>query len=352
MFSGKKWRLGFYYILVLALIGACVIMLGFVILTVFRHFGIVEGDNKTYVYTLVSLASTCILLTAGAAIIYGKKIIEPITRISELSERVAHGDFNATLDAKSAIKELQTVIDSFNSMVKELAVNDSLSNDFVANVSHELKTPIAAIEGYATMLQDDTQTEEEKNEYIEKILFNTRRLAELTGNILLLSKLENQTIVTDKKSFSLDEQIRQAILSLEHKWTDKELNLDIDLEEITYYGPEALLPTVWSNLIGNAIKFSPHGGLLGVSLKTDDVDILFSVSDEGPGMSDDVADHIFDKFYQGDKSHKSEGNGLGLTLVKRIITLCGGDVSVSSAPGKGASFYVRLRAATEKETSK
>lgn len=350
MADRKRWKIGFYYILILALIAFCVILLGFTILTVFRHFGIVEGDNKTYVYTLVSLASTSILLTAGAAIIYGKKIIEPITHISELSERVAKGDFNATLDARSGISELQTVIDSFNSMVKELAANESLSNDFVANVSHELKTPIAAIEGYATMLQDDSQTEEEKNEYIEKILFNTRRLAELTGNILLLSKLENQIIVTDKKNFSLDEQIRRAILSLEHKWTDKELDLDIDLDEIDYYGSEALLPTVWSNLIGNAVKFSPRGGLLGVSLKNDGSDVLFSVSDRGPGMSDEVAEHVFDKFYQGDKSHKSEGNGLGLTLVKRIITLCDGEVTVSSTLGKGTSFYVRLHTESREQT--
>ncbi len=342
MFSGKKWRLSFYYILILLLIAIFVIFFGFTILTVFRHFGIVEGDNRTYVYTLVSLVSTSMLLTAGLALIYGKKIIEPITHISELSERVSHGDFNATLDAFSVISELQTVIDSFNSMVKELAANESISNDFIANVSHELKTPIAAIEGYATMLQDESQTEEEKNEYIEKILFNTHRLSELTGNILLLSKLENQTIVTDKRSFSLDEQIRCAILSLEHKWTDKELDLDIDLDEMTYYGSEALLPTVWSNLIGNAIKFSPKNGLLGVTLKREDNDIVFSVSDEGPGMTEEVTDHIFDKFYQGDKSRNSEGNGLGLPLVKRIITLCGGSVSVSSTPGKGSSFYVRL----------
>ena len=342
MDNRKKWKLGFYYLIILALIALCVILLGFIILTVFRHFGIVEGDNKTYVYTLVSLASTSILLTAGAALICGKKIIEPITHISGLSERVSHGDFNATLEARSVISELQTVIDSFNSMVKELAVNESLSNDFIANVSHELKTPIAAIEGYATMLQDDTQTEAEKNEYIEKILFNTRRLSELTGNILLLSKLENQTMINDKKSFSLDEQIRCAILSLEHKWTDKELELDIDLDEITYYGSEELMPTVWANLIGNAIKFSPKYGLLSVTLKKDANDIVFSVSDRGPGMTDEVAEHIFDKFYQGDESRKSEGNGLGLTLVKRIIALCGGEVSVSSTPGKGSSFYVRL----------
>lgn len=219
---------------------------------------------------------------------------------------------------------------------------ETLRSDFVANVSHEFKTPIAAIEGYATLLQNHALPPEKQDHYIEKILDNSRRLSSLSGNVLMLSKLENQETVLDKTEYRLDEQIRQCILMLENKWASKNIEFDMELPRQIYYSSAFLLEQVWINLIDNAIKHSPAGSSIHIAICETSEAIAVSISDDGDGMTEEVQKHIFEKFYQGDKSHKAEGNGLGLALVKRIVDLCKGEIAVESAPGKGSLFIISL----------
>ena len=271
--------------------------------------------------------------------------IDPITRLGAAMKEVAGGNFQITAQCCSKLKEVNDIYASFNLMVQELAATETLQTDFISSVSHEFKTPINAIEGYASLLQDHQQSTEEQQIYIEKILYNTHRLSALTGNILLLSKINNQTIKPQRTGFRLDEQIRQALLLLESRWTQKEIELDVELDGMRYTGCEAVLMQVWINLLENAIKFSVNGGIIHVRLHAlPDGSAEVTIADEGEGMSPETQRHIFDKFYQGDTSHRAEGNGLGLALVQSIVRSHGGTATVESAPGAGATFTVRLPA--------
>ncbi len=272
----------------------------------------------------------------------GRLLLSPLAKISGAFSEVAKGNFSVRLDETSRIDEIYTTSHSFNVMVQELGTIETLRSDFIANVSHEFKTPLTAIEGYATLLQEPGISETQRREYTERIIFNTSRLTTLTGNILLLSKIENQNIPTAVQEYSLDEQIRQTLLMLEKKWNDKEIELDIELDETNIVSCESLLLHVWLNLFSNAIKFSPQKGKVSVTLTKDDINARVVVKDSGPGMDESTISHIFEKFYQGDNSHRAEGNGLGLALVQRILDLCRGKVSVVSEPGKGSEFIVTL----------
>ena len=241
----------------------------------------------------------------------------------------------------SFITEVGESYQSFNVMTKELRATEVLQMDFVSNVSHEFKTPINAIEGYTMLLQGEELSQEQEG-YVEKILFNTKRLSGLVGNILLLSKLENQNIPMKKTKYRLDEQIRQAFLSLESKWTEKEIGFQVELEEVKYTGNEGLLMHIWMNLLDNAIKFSPAKGTITMFLKQEKNSVKFIVEDEGPGIEEDVKTRIFDKFYQVDGSHKAEGNGLGLALVKRIVDSAGGTIKAENREYGGCRFVVEL----------
>lgn len=246
------------------------------------------------------------------------------------------------MNIQEELKEVKDIYDSFNLMVKELGATETLQTDFISNVSHEFKTPINAIEGYASLLQEHQQTQEEQNEYIEKILFNTRRLSSLTGNILLLSKINTQSIKPQRTSFRLDEQVRQAILALEQKWTEKNIDLDVELDKIQYSGYEYLLFHVWTNLIDNAIKFDPPDGMICLRMRQSGGSVIFTIEDNGPGINPEEQERIFHKFYQSDSSRKMDGNGLGLSLVKQIVELSGGAVCVENLPEAGCRFTVQL----------
>lgn len=267
---------------------------------------------------------------------------DPIKQLREGMQKVADGDFSVRLDTKSSSQEIREMFAGFNMMAQELSATEILQTDFVSNVSHEFKTPISAIEGYATLLQGCESADPDQREYVEKILFNTGRLSALVGNILLLSKLENQSIQTNKTVFRLDEQIRQSIVSLEPAWAKKEIEFDVDLESVEYLGNESLLHHVWDNLIGNAIKFNPYGGVVRLRLLREGDAVVFTVEDEGPGLSEESKKHLFDKFYQADNSHKQEGNGLGLALVKRILTITGGKIEAENRTACGCKFTVSL----------
>lgn len=268
--------------------------------------------------------------------------IDPITCLGKAMKEVAGGNFHVAMQSDSKLKEVRDIYESFNRMVKELGNTETLQTDFISSVSHEFKTPINAIEGYASLLQDHHQSPEEQETYIEKILFNTRRLSTLTGNILLLSKINNQSIRPQRTAYRLDEQIRQAIVALEQKWTEKNIDFDVELDKVTYSGYENLLLHVWSNFIDNAIKFDPQGGMICLRLRQTGDEVVFTIDDNGPGVAPEEQKRIFHKFYQSDSSREMSGNGLGLALVKQIVEFSGGTVSVENLPEAGCRFTVRL----------
>lgn len=309
----------------------------FIVWLLNRRFGVWLGIPYTIRVLLISILS-------GAAIAVGlsKIFVSPMMKLGDAMRKVAGGDFTVRLDCTSKIRDVREVYGSFNTMVKELGNTETLQTDFVSNVSHEFKTPINAIEGYASLLQDSQLTDEQKNAYIDKIIFNTRRLSDLVGNILLLSKVNNQTISLKASTFRLDEQVRQSILALESKWEKKEIEFDIDLDEIEYTGYENLLSHVWLNLIDNAVKFSPQNGQIRIRLKQLAGSVTFSIWDNGLPIPEADIGRIFNKFYQGDNSHASEGNGLGLALVRKIVAAAHGTINVTSSEDAGTEFVVAL----------
>lgn len=271
-----------------------------------------------------------------------KWFFDPIKKLCKAMERVADGDLKVRLETKSSAKEIKEIYSGFNLMTNELNNTEILQTDFVSNISHEFKTPINAIEGYSTLLQDNDNLSEEQKQYVDKILFNTKRLSKLAGSILLLSKIENQSIPMHQTNYRLDEQIRQSIVALEPAWEKKNIEFDVELDSIEYVGNENMMHHVWDNLIGNAIKFNPQYGLIRIRMEKQTDDVIFTIEDSGPGISDDAKKHIFDKFYQADSSHKEEGSGLGLPLVKKILSLSNGEISVENLSGGGCRFTVIL----------
>lgn len=284
----------------------------------------------------------CLMLSYGVSYFLMNMIYKPMEQLSEASQQVAKGNYEVQLDYQGHIDELNTMIQNFNFMVQELNSVEIMRKDFIANVSHEFKTPLSSITGYVTLLQDPELSEEERREYIQMAFFNINKLNDLTGNILQLSKLENQSTIEEPVTYRLDEQLREAIVLLEPKWSQKDISLELDLSKTLYTGQQTLLFQVWTNLIGNAIKFSEQCGMIGVHIRQTTEAIEVTVSDSGIGMSEETQNHIFEKFYQGDSSRKAQGNGLGLALCKKIVDLSKRHIYVSSEPGKGSVFMVQL----------
>ena len=309
----------------------------------FRHWFGVTPELPIFVWAMVFSGTIGVAVTNHMT----KMLIDPIAKLRSAMREVADGDFKVEAKCESRIQDVQDIYDSFNSMVRELSTTETLQTDFISDVSHEFKTPINAIEGYASLLEGEPSPEEQRA-YVEKILFNTRRLSALTGNILLLSKLSNQSILPQKTQFRLDEQIRQAIVALEQKWSEKELGFEVELAETPFFGYESLLPHVWTNLIGNAVKFSPKGGEIRIKMMRTEGAVVFTIEDDGPGIVPGDEEHIFTKFYQSESSHGMEGNGLGLALVRQIVEMSGGSVDVQNLEAGGCQFTVRLPLEQEK----
>lgn len=245
-------------------------------------------------------------------------------------------------DTHSPILEVRQIARNLNAMVEELGTVETLREDFIAGVSHELKTPLTAIEGYAVLLGEPDITAAEQRQYTQEILDSSRRLSRMVSSILHLSSLDHCSELPSCREFSLDEQLRQCLLELEPHWTRKHLELDLELPEVRCTGSEELCRQIWQNLYSNAIKFTPDGGTITTRITTEPGWVTVSISDTGIGMPGEVQKHIFEKFYQGDASHSTNGTGLGLALAKRITDLHGGSISVRSAPGEGSCFSVRL----------
>ena len=298
--------------------------------------------TSTSIPLLIQLNIFSLVIALLATHFLSKMFFDPIKELRLGMQKIADGNFDTRLETKSSSEEIQELFAGFNMMAGELGATEILQTDFVSNVSHEFKTPINAIEGYTMLLQSTENIDETENEYIEKILFNTRRLSSLVSNILLLSKLENQSIQTHREKYALDEQIREDILALESLWEPKDIEFDVDLDAVRYYGNKNVLHHVWSNLLSNAIKFSPNGGTIKMRLFKENKKIVFLIEDNGPGLSEEAKKHLFDKFYQADTSHKEEGNGLGLALVKKILFLCDGEISAENIKDGGCRFTVTL----------
>lgn len=288
------------------------------------------------------LVILCILFAVVLTTGFGGQHIRPIQKVNKAMKKVSEGDFSIHLDEGQSVGEIRELISSYNHMVEELSGIEMFRKDFINNFSHEFKTPIVSIRGFAKQLERDDLTDEQRREYTRIIVSESERLANMSSNVLLLTKLENQQIVTDKARYALDEQLRSCILLMEKQWSEKNLELELELDEISYDGNEEMMSHVWVNLINNAIKFSPEGGKLGIGCMRVQDYIVVEVRDEGEGMDPATQMRIFEKFYQGDSAHATEGNGLGLSLVKRIVDLCQGKVTVDSLPGVGTTFYVYL----------
>ena len=291
----------------------------------------------------IELVGVCLLVGILVTSQLSKYFFNPIKKLRFAMDQVADGDFSVRLEEKSTSKEIMEIYTGFNLMANELSSIEILQSDFVSNVSHEFKTPINAIEGYSTLLQGSENLDEDQKKYVDKILFNTQRLATLVGSILLLSKLENQQIPTNQTAYRLDEQIRQSLVALEPAWAKKDIELDVELDRVTYLGNEPMVRHVWDNLISNAVKFSPQGGTVKLRLSKKTRKLKFTVEDQGPGLSEEAQKHIFDKFYQEDSSHKQEGSGLGLSLAKRIVSIEKGQITAENIPEGGCRFTVTLQ---------
>jgi len=268
-------------------------------------------------------------------------------------DKITNGEFNEQIpsirDLNSA-NEFNIIIDQINKMAAELSGVETLRTDFIANVSHELKTPLATISNYGTLLQSPDLSEEERIEYAKSVTENSHRLANLITNILKLNKLENQQIYPKAEPYNLSEQLCECLLDFETAWEQKNLEIDTDIDEgVIINADSELLSLVWNNLFSNAIKFTDDFGRVSVSLKSGNGYATVTVTDTGCGMSSETGRHIFEKFYQGDTSHAAKGNGLGLSLVRHVVDITEGEITVQSELGKGSSFTVKLRCGENEE---
>ena len=297
--------------------------------------------------TLINVILLTLILTVGDTIRRKITVERPTKKILQAGRKMMTGDFSVRIEKSSPATlhdGFDEIADCFNKMAQELSSTETLRTDFIANVSHEIKTPLAIMSNYATLLQESDLSEENRIEYAKAISTSSHRLSNLVSNILKLNKLENQQIAPKFEKYNLSEQLCECLLQFEDAWEQKDLVVETDIDEDVFVISDSeMMSLVWNNLISNAIKFSESGGTLALSLKASEHHATVKVQDTGCGISHDVGAHMFDKFYQGDTSHSTEGNGLGLALVKRVIDITKNTISVESELGKGTAFTVRMR---------
>ena len=315
----------------------------------------IDSKEKTknffiFLLKLIGIALFNVVVIGGTIIrIMSKKLLKPIEKLTEATQKVSAGDFSVRLETMRE-DEIGNLTNNFNNMVIDLESTERLQKEFIDNVSHEIKTPITSIQGFAKLLEDDNLTKEERKEYLNIINEESDRLLNLTTKMLKLSKLQNQSRITNKEQIDVQEQIRKTISLLEPKWSKKEIVFNVSLEQKYFYGDEELIFQVWVNLIDNAIKFSKQKGKINISLKERNNTIEFKIKDSGIGMTEEEQKKIFTRFYQIDKSHSEQGSGLGLAIVKRIIELSNGEIEVKSKKNAGTTIIIRLP--LEKEQKK
>lgn len=304
--------------------------------------GILNEENikSVMVLPIITLAS-CILIGVIVSACSSRAVLKNVREFIEATEKLSRGDFSARLNIKRP-PEFRILSKNFNAMAKELGGIEVLRTDFINNFSHEFKTPIISIKGFAEILKDDDLSKEEKNEYLDIIIEESKRLSSLATNVLNLSKIETQVILNDIQRFNIGEQIRQSILLLDSKFQSKNILLDINIEDCYVNGNKEMLNQVWVNLLDNAIKFNNKNGIVSVNMKKEEGNIFINITDTGLGITRESISKTFDKFYQGDRSHSTHGNGLGLTIVKKIIELHGGTIECDSIVSKGTKFTIIL----------
>ncbi|HJD20345.1 MAG TPA: HAMP domain-containing histidine kinase [Candidatus Gemmiger faecigallinarum] len=335
-------NLFFIIALVLALV-ACAVWLA-------SGFGLLDWTQllRPAAVSIVIYALS-ILIGISVVVMIQKVILNPVRGMVSAMQRLAGGDFSVRMTCQGWMRplELREFTDAFNTAATELGSTEILRKDFINNFSHEFKTPITSLGGFADLLlEDEEMPAGERREYLSIISSESKRLAALANSVLALSRVEAQTILTDAAPFPLAEQLRQSALVTQQKWSRKKsVALTVDIpegDECVYTGSETLLKEVWVNLFDNAIKFSPDGGAVTLTMQRTPGGVTVTVTDQGPGMDAATQARIFDQFYQGDTSHKTEGNGLGLAMVKKIVALHKGHITVDSHPGQGSSFVVWL----------
>ena len=338
----------FVFFLLAAFVTTCCIMLFISALqnTIGRDF----TQPEITLAAKITLVNVLLISALMALIDYLRRkltVERPVRRIVEATSRMIEGDFGVRIEPVSKLGAddgFNEIIECINRMAKELSGVETLRTDFIANVSHEMKTPLAVIKNYGTLLGAADLTEEKRLEYAKAITESTHRLADMMTNILKLNRLENQTIFQTPTTFDLGEQLCEALLQYESVWEKKGIEIETDLAEgVTVSADAELLFLVWNNLLSNAFKFTERGGRVSLAFFADETHATVKISDTGCGMSRDVGAHIFEKFYQGDSSHATQGNGLGLALVKRVVDIMQGEIAVESAVGVGTTFTVRIR---------
>ncbi|MCD7859255.1 MAG: HAMP domain-containing histidine kinase [Firmicutes bacterium] len=353
----KKWSwervlLSLYHYLCFFLVSAflvtCSMMLFLQLLAHSLHMEYtVDMLREAASATFLNVVFLSLLATVLDALRRHFMIDKPVRQIQEAAEQMMQGDFSARIPSFQSINRadgLDEIAQSFNKMAEELAGIETLRTDFISSVSHELKTPLSVIQNYGTLLQQPDLGEEQRIAYTKSITEASRRLDSLITNILKLNKLENQQIFPKAEPYDLNEQLCACLLDFESEWEKKELNIETELaEEVVVCADPERLSLAWNNLFSNAVKFTEPGGTIRLTLKAEGDDVVVCVSDTGCGIDPEVGKHIFEKFYQGDTSHATQGNGLGLALVKRVIDIINGEISVSSEKGKGSTFTVKIR---------
>lgn len=339
--NAKSMTLGNYFIIFLIVLFFCGSYAGLYFLQV---------KESPTIYVILSMFTYLVIISLVVCVLFAffrqRMVMRPVRQLCRAAQKVAAGDFSVCLpptrtDGKK--DEFEVLFEDFNTMVTELASTEMLKNDFVSNVSHEIKTPLAVIQNYATILQSEQLTDAERKEYSARIKEASEKLNVLITNILQLSRLENQKICPALRPFILSEALSRSILDFDSLLEEKFIDLQVDLDDTLVITSDAdLLDCVWRNLLSNAIKFTQPGGCITVLLTRQDDRAVVSIQDTGCGISADAQKHIFDKFYQEDSSHTTQGNGLGLALVKQIVTLLNGTIAVQSVPGQGSCFTVSL----------
>lgn len=297
-----------------------------------------------YISALLILYGTFIVLLVVLIPMYVamyKNKKKALDTISEAIRKVASGDYGFKIKTEK-VNELTPVYEDFNKMSADLESVQMLRNDFINNYSHEFKTPIASINGFASLLLEKNVSEEERKQYLEIIVEESSRLSKLAANTILLSKLNSQQIITDVEKYDLSEQLRQCSIILSKAWLDKKIKFVCELPDVDFYGNKELMQHLWINILGNAVKYTPSGGKIYVNIMSDEEYIKVEISDTGEGMDEETIQHLFEPYYQGDTSHSRQGLGLGLAICKRIVELCGGRISVQSKKGAGSAFTVIL----------
>lgn len=335
------------FFLIVAFVISCCMMLFVSILSETLDVTLTEENVQVAAkLTFLNVLFLSLLFTLSDALRRKIMIDRPVKRITAAAKKIMQGNFDVRIKRVNGIVGtggFNEIIDCFNKMTEELSGTETLRTDFIANVSHELKTPLAVMQNYGTMLQQPGLSEERRLEYSKGITDASRRLANLITNILKLNKLENQQIFPVVEEYDIGEQLCECLLQFENEWERKNINIETDIDEgITIRSDAELLSIVWNNLFSNAMKFTGENGTIFVGLKGDSRKITVVVKDSGCGMTPEVGEHIFEKFYQGDTSHSTRGNGLGLALVKRVVDIMHGEIHVESVYGEGSTFTVEI----------